>query len=92
MIEERLEVAADGRDQRLLSHRWEVVVLIGIEALECGHLNGEQPGDISALISFGLLAEEAREDGMGIAPPLEFHTRCEGIPVVVTEPLIEIGR
>lgn len=61
-VDKRLEVSLDRGDQSLLAFGNEVIVLIGVHALEGGYFYGEQTGDVSLDVTGGAAAQEPRED------------------------------
>lgn len=90
-VDKSLEISLDRGDDSLLSVEAQVIVLVGIHALECRHLDRQEARHVAGIISMRLLAQEGREDGVDVAAALEFDPFGGRIPVVVPQPLVQIG-
>lgn len=91
-VDKRLEVSLDRGDQSLLAFGNEVIVLVGVHALEGGDFDGEQTGDVALDVIGGASAQEPRQDRVAVRASLELDTTETGVPEVVTEPLVEVVR
>lgn len=67
-------------------------MLVRVHAFESGDFDRQEAGSVGAHIPGRLFAEESREDGVSVAAALELDAGSEGVPEVVSEPLVEVGR
>lgn len=61
-VDKSLEVSLDRGDQSLLAFGNEVIVLVGVHALECGDFYGKQTGNVALDVTGGASAQEPRQD------------------------------
>lgn len=89
-VDEGLEISLYGGDERLLPFRDQVIVLVRVQPLERGDLDGEESFGVWLGPSGGTSAEEPGEDGVAVGPPFELDATEARIPEIVAKPLVKV--